>query len=218
MKKPMIIGAGMVLLAAAAGTALLSKHSANPSTVMVTNDTMEDTTVFVAFGADSVVLPTNWSFCKSTAKLNCSFVLQKKSTQPLTLDAGYLNATLSFGAPVGCGTTKAEMNVNNPKWYDVTDVSLVDGFSNVISMEISDSSGAHELGPPNGSTGNEKVFGLYPLGCDICTARQHPPCGIKPGPEGCKAGTQYKPDVPCQYQGPTMSGGSNIAVHYRGAP
>ncbi len=218
MKKPLAIGVGMVVLAAAAGTAVLSKHSVSPSTVIVTNDTMEDTTVFVAFGADSVVLPADWSFCKSTAGLTCSFSLQKKSTQPLPIGSKYLNATMSFGAPVGCNTTKAEMNVNNPKWYDVTDVSLVDGFSNIISMEISDSIGGHELGPPNGAQGNEKVFGVFPLGCDICTARQHPPCGIKPGPEGCKAGTQYKPDVPCQYQGPTMSGGSNIAVHYRGAP
>jgi hypothetical protein len=50
------------------------------------------------------------------------------------------------------------------------------------------------------------------LGCDICTARDNPPCGIAKGKEGCKAGTQYKPDVPCQNQGKKMGGGSVVVV------
>ena len=218
MKKPMMIGAGVVLVAAAAGTAVLSKHSTGPSTVVVSNDTMGDTTVFLAFGADSAVLPVGpeWAFCPSPARLTCSFPLKAKATQILPLGGKFLNATMSFGGPVGCGTTKAEMNLNNPKWYDVTDVSLVDGFSNEVTMEITDATGSHTLGPPNGAQGNEKVFGLYPLGCDICVARQNPPCGMKPGRDGCKSGSQFKPDVPCQYQGPTMSGGSSVTVHYRG--
>ena len=130
----------------------------------------------------------------------------------MLLGGKYLNATIGFGGTVMCGTTKAELNLNNPKWYDVADVSLVDGFSTKIEISVKGRDGLKKLGPPLGKEGNEKVFGLFPLGCDICTARQSPPCGMKPGKDGCKSGTQYKPDVPCQYQGPVMGGGSAYKV------
>jgi hypothetical protein len=121
---------------------------------------------------------------------------------------GYLNATLAFNGAVGCGTTKAELNVNNPKWYDVVDISLVDGFSNKIQITFNGT----VLGPPNGKDGNEKVLGLYPFGCDICVAQQNPPCGIPAGGPGCKAGTQNNPTPPCQQQGATMGGGGSVKV------
>jgi len=173
-------------------------------TVVIANDTGADAVVYFSFGADSVVLPSDWTFCKATGNLNCSFAIHAHSEQVLPLK-GYLNATLAFNSQVGCNSTKAELNINNPKWYDVMDISLVDGYSNKI--QISD--GTKTIGPPNGKDGNEKVFGLYPYGCDICTGRQNPPCGIPAGGTGCKAGTQYKPDVPCQYQGDTMGGGKS---------
>lgn len=183
--------------------------SGGKSTVSVKNDTDGDTTVYVAFGANSVVLPASWSFCTASSKLTCSFTLGAYKAQDLPLAGQFLNATFAFGAGVGCGSTKAEMTVNNPAWYDVLDVSLVDGFSNKISIVID---GGTKLGPPVGRDENEKVFGLFPYGCDICVARQAPPCGIPTGKAGCKGGTQDKPDVPCQYQGPTMGGGSTIVV------
>jgi hypothetical protein len=179
------------------------------STVAVKNDTDGDTIVYVAFGANSVVLPASWSFCAASSNLTCSFKLAAHATQDMPLAGQFLNATMAFGAGVGCGSTKAEMTVNNPAWYDVLDVSLVDGFSNKVSISID---GGTTLGPPVGRDENEKVFGLFPYGCDICVARQAPPCGIPVGKAGCKGGTQYKPDVPCQYQGPTMGGGSKIVV------
>lgn len=197
-------GAVMPALAKAPPAAALS-------TVSVTNAAAKDEVVYVAFGADSVVLPTAWTFCPPASKLNCSFKLKAGATQALPL-SGYLNATLSFGAPVTCGQTKAELNVNNPKWYDIADVSLVDGYSNKVVIEVTSAGTTTKLGPPLGAKGNEKVFGLFPLGCDICTARQSPPCGMKPGRDGCKAGTQYRPDVPCQYQGKVMGGGSVVKV------
>jgi hypothetical protein len=119
-----------------------------------------------------------------------------------------LNATLSAGQPVSCGSTKAELNVNHPGAFDVVDVSLVDGFNVKMAINFNGTI----LGPPVGKEGNEKVFGVYPLGCDICTARQSPPCGIPAGGPGCKAGTQYKPDVPCQAQGPTVGGGGSVKI------
>jgi hypothetical protein len=147
-----------------------------------------------------------------TSPLNCDFDLT--GTKELPNPNGlHLNMTVAFGGPVACGNTKAEVNVNTPTWYDVMDVSLVDGYSNNVSINYTPPGGTKQvLGPPVGKDGNEKVLGLFPYGCDVCTARQSPPCGIAPGGTGCKAGSQYKPDVPCQVQGTVMGGGGLVEV------
>jgi hypothetical protein len=67
-------------------------------------------------------------------------------------------------------------------------------------------------GPPAGASGNESVLGIFPYGCDICVARQAPPCGIPTGSDGCKTGTQSNPAVPCQLQGAVKGGGGTLAV------
>lgn len=179
--------------------------------VTIENVTDKDAVVFIAFGSDSALDSSSFSFCSGQPKLNCSFVVQAKAKKALDTGGKYLNATVSYNAAVGCGSTKAELNLNNPKWYDITDVSLVDGFSDPITMLVKDASGDHTLAAGS-SKGNEKAFGVYPLGCDICVARQTPPCGQVPGKDGCKGGDQYHPDVPCQYQGSTMSGGSVVTI------
>jgi hypothetical protein len=177
------------------------------SSLHVINSSAADTIVYVAFGADSAI--TQWPVCPATTRLNCKFSLKAHATQDLPLGGSYLNATLSFGAPVTCSTTKAELNLNNPQWYDIADVSLVDGYSNRIEIDA----GGVKLGPPVGATGNEKVYGVFPNGCDICVARQSPPCGMKPGKDGCKKGPdQYHPDVPCQFQGKVLGGGTAMRV------
>jgi hypothetical protein len=184
------------------------------SSLAVANQTDLPTTVYVAFGADSVVLPGAWGFCAGSG-LNCNFSLGARNTQVMPLGGQYLNATFSFGTAVTCGTTKAEVNTNNPLWYSILDVSLVDGYSNNVSITIAGTgdAGTTTLGPPVGKTGNEKVVGLYPYGCDICIARQKPPCGISKGRGGCKSGkSQYAPDVICQWQGTVMGGGESVVV------
>ncbi len=178
-------------------------QAATGTDVSVQNKRTTATTVYVSFGSDSKVTASDWSFCTGSG-LSCSFPLDASTTKPLPNPSSkYLNATFSFGEPVGCGVTKAEVNVNNPNWYDILDVSLVDGYSNDIEIVTSSAT----LGPPKGETGNEKVYGLYPYGCDICVERQSPPCGISKGKQGCKTGTQYDPAVPCQWQGTTKGGG-----------
>ena len=177
------------------------------TTLTLQNLTEAPTQVFVAFGADSVIRADDWVFCAASSPLTCSFTLEANGEREAP-SASYLNATLSFGSPVSCGVTKAELNLNNPNWYDVVDVSLVDGFSNKIQIVANGTT----LGPPKGQEGNERVFGVYPYGCDVCTAREHPPCGISSGSAGCKAGSQYKPEVPCQYQGPLRGGGGTVVV------
>ena len=184
------------------------------SSLTVANQTDLPTIVYIAFGSDSVVLPGAWSFCTGSG-LTCSFLLSARDTQVLALGGQYLNATFAFGAPVGCGATKAEVNTNNPLWYSILDVSMVDGYSNNVSITVAGvgDAGTTTLGPPVGKTGNEKVAGLYPYGCDICIARQKPPCGISKGRDGCKSGkSQYNPDVICQWQGSVMGGGESVIV------
>ena len=174
------------------------------TTLAVANRSGVATTVYVAFGADSSVVAVDWSdFCDGEV-LNCSFSLAKGETQELPLAGRYVNATFSFFQPVTCNTTKAEVNLNNPNWYDISDVSLVDGFNVPVQVQF----GVQTLSVLR-PTGNEAAFGVYPLGCDICVARQQPSCGYAPGSEGCKAGTQYNPAVPCQAQGSVKGGGNN---------
>lgn len=215
---------GLFLLAAGlligVGSFFVAKRPRQPegmlqTDVAVRNDTSEQTRVYVAFGADSDVLPADWAFCQATSALECNFPLDKNADKELPVKGRYLNATFSFGAVVACGITKAEVNINNPGWADTTDVSLVDGFSNKVSVESynPDVGMPVILGPPKGKDGNEKVFGLFPLGCDICVARNNPPCGIAKGRTGCKHGTQYNPDVPCQYQR-SKKGGKLVVVFH----
>jgi hypothetical protein len=189
------------------------KPSGAPTGTQVTLTSAATTTVFINFGADSVVQAADWaSFCTVTAPLMCNFTMT--GAQPLPNAQGkYLNMTLAFDGEVGCNATKAELNVNNPAWYDTLDVSLVDGYSNKIEIDYTPPGGVMtKLGPPIGKDGNEKVFGVFPFGCDICTARQDPPCGIAAGGPGCKSGTQYKPDVLCQFQGAVKGGGGAVTV------
>lgn len=185
--------------------------------VTVRNSTKAKTVVYVSFGSDSAIKAADWSsFCTATAALACHFEIDAVAQTLLPNTKGtYLNVTLSFDGQ-GCGATKAEINVNNPQWYDTLDVSLVDGYSNNVKMTYSppgtDAGVPVVLGPPVGQDGNAQVFGLFPYGCDICVARQNPPCGIAPGTDGCKAGTQYDPNPPCQFQGAVKGGGGRVEV------
>lgn len=180
----------------------------------VTLTSAQAATVYLTFGADSAIQAANWaSFCTVTTPLACNFALGTTSQLLPNPTGQYLNMTLAFNAPVGCNATKAEVNVNNPTWYDTMDVSLVDGYSNAITINYTPPGGTlTTLGPPVGQTGNEKVLGVYPYGCDLCTDNSVGTCGIPQGTAGCKGGTQYKPDVPCQYQGAVMGGGGTVNV------
>lgn len=184
---------------------------AGPGASTVTISTSKPTTVYIAFGSDSVI--QNFPFCGDASL--CSFSLGLNGSQELPINGYYLNATLSFDAPVGCGSTKAEINVNNPNWYDTLDVSLVDGYSNKIQITAVDPSDTTLLGPPNGSTGNETAYGVYPLACDLCAMRGDPPCGYfdaSADGTGCHAGTQFNPNPPCQWQGSVKGGATAVTV------
>jgi hypothetical protein len=140
-------------------------------------------------------------FCKVTGPLNCEFTLGANSSLDIpNPQAKYLNMALAFNAQVACGSTKAEVLVNNPNWFDVLDVSVVDGFNEKIQINLTPTGGSMtQLGPPVGKLGNQKVFGVFPYGCTICAGIKNAPCGDAGGGE-CKSGSESKPDVLCQYQ------------------
>lgn len=137
------------------------------------------------------------------SNLNCGFDLgpkeQKEITNPLFK---MISLSLAFNKPINCGATKAELTVN-AKTDDVFDVSVVDGFNEKIAMIFATNTGNQiKLGPPNGLTGNENVYGVFPYGCDICAGRLTPPKACGPFPPkniGCKSGTENNPNVICQY-------------------
>jgi hypothetical protein len=199
----------LALLFAAAATFGVYVSCTAKAGAVVVNHAGRPISVYIAFGSNSVV--RSWPFC-SPVPGGCKFGLNDKESQALPTGGQYLNATLSFGGPVTCGMTKVELNINNPAWYDIIDISLVDGFNQKLGVSVHDSAGTHELGPVRSVSGNEKAIGVYPNGCDICVARQSPPCGQPVGHDGCKSGSQYNPDVPCQYQGSVKGGGSTTTI------
>jgi hypothetical protein len=207
--RPAVILAAALLLAKCGAP---QTPGARTSTqVTVTNRQDVAASVWMTFGADSVVRPSDW--CDGDP----CFHLDAGESKALPNPGGrYANVTIAFNSPVGCGSTKAELNLNNPRWYDVVDVSLVDGFNEIVALVLTPSSGEPTTIQPNGPTGNQRVLGLYPLGCDICVARQNPPCDIPLGNQECKSGSQSAPDVPCQVQGtPLGGGGQSVEVVLR---
>ena len=173
-------------------------------TIAFENNKSAPADVYINFGADSVVnASTLGAFCdsKSTPPLNCHFVLAKNSSVDLPNPGNrYVNLAAALNAPVTCGSTKAEVIANNPVWFDIVDVSVVDGFNEKIEIDVKGSDGSTQiLGPPNGKTGNQKIFGVFPFGCTICAGVKNPPCGSL-GQNECHAGTESDPKPPCQYQ------------------
>jgi len=181
-----------------------TQESGLRSHARVQNRTEKSVTVFISFGADSEV--TSFPFCGDSG--GCSFPLAQGGTQNLETGGAYLNATISFDAAPGCNVSLGEINISNPAWTnDTANISLVNGWSRDIEIDVTaPDGGVIPLGPTQGPKGNASVFGVYPNGCDICVARQSPPCGISPcgTPDGsppscgCKQGTQYNPSIPCQ--------------------
>jgi len=170
-------------------------------TVRITNRQGTEAQVYINFAADSVLKPTDVPFCKVTGSLNCEFTLAANSSRDIpNPQAKYLNMALAFNAQVTCGSTKAEVLVNNPNWFDILDVSVVDGFNEKIQINLTPTGGSTtQLGAPVGKLGNQKVFGVFPYGCTICAGIKNAPCGDAGGGE-CKSGSESKPDVLCQYQ------------------
>ena len=169
--------------------------------------------VFVTFGGDSCITGNNIKIdgeagkCEPTLYGECVFTLAKGEKKEINLELCRADLTFRFNSAEGCGVTKLEANMNIPDWDDAWNISLVDGWNENVRIDIVTSDiGTKTMGPTKGKTGNQQAFGVYPYGCDVCTARQKPPCGIEMGDSECKTphgvNNQYNPDVPCQWNHP----------------
>ena len=201
MKASGRLGLCVLSLLLVLSTSAAAQTEAKSKTVRLTNQQNAPAEAYINFAPDSVLKPSDLPFCKVTGPLNCHFTLAAHASQDVPNPGNkYLNMAVAFNAPVSCGSTKAEVVANNPNWYDVLDVSVVDGFNERIQMKVTPTDGTvTQLGPPVGKLGNQKVFGVFPYGCTICAGIKNAPCGDA-GAGECKVGSESKPDVLCQYQ------------------
>ena len=195
-------------------TLLIDSPDVRPvSTLSVTNTTSSPVDVWVSFGANSCVKQADIPGCKDAPYDLCTFNLTASGTDGATKvippKACPMNLTFRFDSIEGCGTTKAEANINYPNEDDFWNVSLVDGWNRNVKIDVITADGSTKtLGPPNGKTGNENVFGVYPLNCDICVAIQKPNCPVEGTTDGCKVDVNgehidpLRPKVPCQWNSP----------------
>ena len=191
-----------------------SQFKGTPSKLFVHNQKEDGSVdVYITFGADSCITQDNIKIdgetgkCKSALYGECVFTLAKGEKNEINLNLCRADLTFRFNSAEGCSVTKAEANMNVPNWDDSWNISLVDGWNENVRIDVATSDiGTKTLGPTLGQTGNQQVFGVYPYGCDVCTARQLPPCSIAMGDSECKTPNgvpnQYKPDVPCQWNHP----------------
>jgi hypothetical protein len=175
-------------------------------TVLLENDQSSPADVYINFAADSQLNVNGLAgFCdgQSIPPLNCHLTLAPNSKEQLpNPDFKYVNMAVAFNHTVSCGATKAEVIANNPAWYDIMDVSVVDGFNNKVEIKADPGPKGgpiQVIGPPAGQSGNQLLFGVFPFACTICAGILNPPCGSN-GTAECHAGSESNPSPPCQYQ------------------
>lgn len=189
------------------------QFSGDPSRLFVQNLKGAAVDVYLSFGSDSCITESNVRIdgatgeCVSVGNGICKFSLAPNERREMNLQLCRADLTFRFNRSGGCDVTKVEANMNVPDWDDTWNISLVDGWNENVRIDVVTSDNRTKtMGPTAGASGNQQIFGVYPHGCDICTARQVPPCGIPTGDSECKTphGTQnqYKPDVPCQWNHP----------------
>jgi len=201
---PLKLGAGAAFVLLLTGQIVSAEDickATKDKTVTIINNQSAPATVFTNFGAESVLRPKDLSFCQQQPD-NCQFTLGARQSREITNpQKKKLVMSLAFNKPVDCGSTKAEIIVNNPDFCDNADVSVVDGFNERIQIKVDTPPNIVLLGPPKGLLGNQQVFGVFPYGCDRCAASVSPQraCGPYP-PNQCHAGTEHRPDPVCQWQ------------------
>lgn len=189
---------------------LIALPASAEKTVIIKNGTNAAAKVYISFGADSQINKNNIGFpCtffnQEPRGLQCGFDLAAGQPKQISQKGKILNMTVGFNKAPGCGVTISEINVNRPgAGADATNISLVDGFNEKIVVQYdhpTNKAASFKIGPPCGKTGNEKVLGVYPFGCDGCAVRKAPQsaCGpYPPGNQGCHAGTEFAPSPKCQ--------------------
>jgi len=174
--------------------------------VTIKNATGSAGTVYVGFlaGTTSCYQPADFSaFCTAdpaNAEI-CTIGLGAGATQVLHFGPkNTANCKASFAVAFnqepwqGCNNTFAELTLDdawtNPDgslfgYYDSYDLSVVNGFS--VKMTLTPSGGSAVS--VSSASGNQKITGVYPFGCDDCDHTANPPsCGTV-DPKQCKSAT-----------------------------
>jgi len=177
-------------------------------------------------GDTTCTTTTNPSICSFpiTSGDTCTLplIVGCPNNPPLSVPSSSINfgfnpevVTMPCGMSPGTGPSIAEVTINGDNSCsktpgcdsppcDCVDISLVQGYTLPnISMTLSE--GPTTLGPTAGITGNQKVFGVFPVGCTNCVNRDGCPCGINCSDTSqChQGGTPNNPDLPCQASQPT---------------
>ena len=200
-------------------------------TITIYNMTQNTITLYMVFqtGSGGYTLPDSfpgWTLTSNPLMITTSMApsspTQNPPPNPIPLVVNFpcttqympINITADGLPQTGCSVTQFELNLcagGGPTYQDTIDISLVNGFNY-----------PGEIKPDSGNpimvccpTPNSTNPGVFPYGCDICTAQS--PNGGSPCPTtnpDCKSGTQYNPDVPCQY---TINS-TNYTLYIGGTP
>jgi hypothetical protein len=203
----------------AATSAVLSAKTSQclgSQTITIYNMTQNTITLYMVFqaGSGGYTLPDSfpgWTLTSNPLMITTSMApsspTQNPPPKPIPLVVNFpcttqympINISADGLPQTGCSITQFEINMcagGGPVYQDTYDISLVNGFN--YPGEIKPDSGTAIMvccGTPNKTNP-----GVYPWGCDICTAQS--PNGGSPCPTSnpdCKSGTQYDPTVPCGY-------------------
>ena len=212
-----------------------------PTTTLQISNEGAATTVYAVFSPESCTIISDWSTipctsgdttCTTTANsMICSFPIGEGDICTPPLQSGCLTSinfafdeevvTQPCGITPGTGPSLAEVAINGSNCSktpgcdtppcDCADISLVQGYKLPnISMTLSKDNTV--LGPTAGATGNQNVFGVFPVGCTNCLNRDGCPCGIDCSDtmQCHQGGTPNDPDIPCQASQPT---GGTITIN-----
>jgi len=210
------------------GTTLLillavSSAAAAQTTLKVHNAASHPVDVWVTVGAVAGCAKiADFPFITPAAnKMQGSFTLGAGDSQAFPTDKGCLNGNISFGsAPQNCptptapqGMNLAEFNLNQgTETIDISDVAGVNAF---IEFQMNGGGAWGTAGHANmTSFSNEDIGqnvgrpGVYPYGCDVCTARQNPP--------SCTTGKTCQIEAICNVQRTPGTEGGTVTVVFNG--
>ncbi|EFK06693.1 conserved hypothetical protein [delta proteobacterium NaphS2] len=188
---------------------LLIDAADNYSRIILTNNQTGDVTVNLGFLENSCYQPSDFSnLCQVTGTnpYVCNFTLQGASTAPgnqkefvFKKTDCHANISYAIGGDLpwtGCATTQAEFTIYaESDGRDTIDISLVNGFSQPISIVSSEGT---TYGPITSNQGYLDTEAVYPFGCSTCTGRVAADCN-QGGPCSSTADCQVTKDAGAIY-------------------
>jgi len=164
------------------------------TTLTVLNQYSDSVLTYLTLGADTnYVTDVNGIFGIKDSGLQGSFYMKKDSMYTYVFNGKGISGNISFGtAPLNCpdGTWKTGVNLyeftlnvdtliaDNQETFDISNVAGVNAIGNIYTI----GGGAWIAGGTTVSVisnsyiyDNSGNYGVFPFGCDVCTASQNPP-------------------------------------------